>query len=238
MLSLKRKYDLIIRLLFAVLLLALTVYGIYKLNIYLKNENLLIYATGSNEKAFLNSTWKMSPKEIERANKTSLIPDNRTNVSAHDFVDDERYKYKVSKANLWGRDAKIYYLFFDNKLYEYEIRIEKYYITKLPDVIVGSLRDRFGTEDEAKLCNTISCLLLPEYQKKEDIIIDIKGKDLIISRYEPMNIIYNWETEDLHVYLWFLYEDETHYYVSLDVKYLPYINQIKKMSEKEKESYF
>jgi len=39
---------------------------------YLQDEKLLFYATGTQHKAFLNSTWEMSEKEIERANDTYL----------------------------------------------------------------------------------------------------------------------------------------------------------------------
>jgi len=32
----------------------------------------LFYATGTNEKAFMSSAWRMSKNEVERANETKL----------------------------------------------------------------------------------------------------------------------------------------------------------------------
>lgn len=46
--------------------------GIFFVN-YLKMNNLLFFATGTKEKAFLNTTWRMSPKEVARATGLPLL---------------------------------------------------------------------------------------------------------------------------------------------------------------------
>jgi len=40
--------------------------GIYLGNNYIREERLFFYSTGSDIKAFVNSTWEMSEKEIDR----------------------------------------------------------------------------------------------------------------------------------------------------------------------------
>jgi len=236
MLSLNRKYYLIIYLLIAVLLLALTVYAIYKLNIYLKNENLLIYATGTNEKAFLNSTWKMSPKEIERANKTNLSNSYNENSVfesiriSFDFpqiLNMNRYSHYIQKdVLLWeGYGVYVNYYFFDNMLFEYNIKLENYPFKQIPSDIILTLRSRFGNEKKATMrfkgLSFADLLDIREEDKKEqrkqntkeiDPLeeleesvrqeqatkpIEITGKDINLERGKyPYSFNYVWETQN------------------------------------------
>lgn len=203
-----------------------------------KKNNGNTKSVATKEKAFLNSTWKMSPKEIERANKTYLKPINKGIYVFHDIIDKDRFTVLEGKnISLWRRNAKIQYKFFDNKLYAYYIGIENYYLSKLPDEIVDSLRGRFGTEKEAMLCNT-PCVLIQLNRKEEDILMDITGKDLIIPEYDIIDISYKWNTESQSINLYYSNSEEQRYNVAINVEYLPFINQIKKISKKEKEKYF
>jgi len=154
----RKKYILILYFITIILFLGVLGIGIYKLNLYLKNENLLIYSTGTNEKAFLNSTWKMSPKEIERANKTNLS----YSYSDNDFLikkfsgfpmilNMNRYsKYIQKDVLLWGEsDIYVSYHFFDNMLFEYHINLENYSFEQIPSDIILTLRSKFGNEKKA-----------------------------------------------------------------------------------------
>src|SRR5438552_12302723 len=85
---------------------------------------------GLKDKAFLNATWKMSPQEIERANETTLVPganDIFSFLFAPEVTNRKRFMEMDQKdASLWGHDAEINYLFFDNQLYEYNISLTAY----------------------------------------------------------------------------------------------------------------
>ena len=63
-----------IRTIITIFLIAIFIGGLFLVNKYLSANNLLFYSTGTNEKAFLDSTWEMSPREIERANNAILKP--------------------------------------------------------------------------------------------------------------------------------------------------------------------
>src|SRR5947209_5945200 len=89
------------------LVLLLLVLGGFALNRYLSETNRFPYSTGSGEKSFLNATWKMSPHEIERANKTALASpaDELWEVFGPSVMDKKRYKELVQQAALWGYSA-------------------------------------------------------------------------------------------------------------------------------------
>ena len=57
----------LLRILFVTCLIFITTIGGVLFVSYLKANNLLFFSTGTKEKAFLNTTWRMSPKEVERA---------------------------------------------------------------------------------------------------------------------------------------------------------------------------
>jgi len=81
-------------------------------NKYLSGNHLLIYATGTNDKAFLNATWKMSPQEIERANKTSLSKSITWFLAAPQVTDNSRLKSFIQEnLSLWGNNSKVEYFF-------------------------------------------------------------------------------------------------------------------------------
>jgi len=88
-------------------------------NKYLSSNHLLMYATGTNDKAFLNATWKMSPQEIVRANKMPLsMYENIFLFSDVDVADRSRVKAFTQKdVSLWGYTPQVVYMFFDNMLY-------------------------------------------------------------------------------------------------------------------------
>jgi len=117
------------------ILILLLLTGLYFLNIYLKNNNLLIHATGTNDKAFLNSTWRMSVKEVERANETNLVFGGKAIYGGIDlFVNcifGDTLEEKLPKNNIYscykdrvyifGKLSGVTYNFFDNEFYEYYV---------------------------------------------------------------------------------------------------------------------
>src|SRR5258708_18940777 len=117
----------IIRLVGAIVLAASLVVGGVLLNAYLKTDNRFIYATGTRDKAFLKATWKMSPREVQRANQTTLVEESEaiSRIFGPDVLDKSRLtEYIQSNISLWGWDAKVHYEFFDNMLYEYYIGLD------------------------------------------------------------------------------------------------------------------
>jgi hypothetical protein len=63
----------LLRILFVTCLIFITTIGGVLFVSYLKANNLLFFSTGTKEKAFLNTTWRMSPKEVERATGWPLL---------------------------------------------------------------------------------------------------------------------------------------------------------------------
>ena len=113
---------------------------------YLIENKLYFYATGTNEKAFLNSTWKMSQKEVEKANGAELFaPKNQfTCLPPGDFTNPLRFKALSSEqVSLWGLNAEVTYCFFDDILYSYEISISEIKDDKLQEKITETLKNRF-----------------------------------------------------------------------------------------------
>jgi len=89
-------------------------------NAYLSDHNLFIYGTGTSDKAFLKATWKMSPREIERANNASLSGSEMLLLFTPEVTNQGRFKALLQKdVFLWGHLAQVEYAFFDNMLYEY-----------------------------------------------------------------------------------------------------------------------
>lgn len=138
------------------ILILLLLTGLYFLNIYLKNNNLLIHATGTNHKAFLNSTWKMSKNEVERANETKF---NDSKTSVGEIIDcifnkglPENYNIKdnisscyFGRVYFFGNLSDITYYFFENELYQYSLNTQVYGFSDV-DYILKALKQKFGDQ--------------------------------------------------------------------------------------------
>src|SRR5579871_413640 len=152
------------------------------LNIYLSQTKRFPYSTGGHDKAFLNSTWKMSPQEIERANRTQLVTADDALweiIGAPSVLDKKRYKELMQKdISLWGYPAKVTYEFFDDKLSGYYIGLTVYEPDKPFQDIYGTLKQQFG---EGK--------------------IDPKPSDNLIQSID-------WDAHDQKLSLWITKKDE------------------------------
>src|SRR3990167_8511546 len=159
--------KIVVAILFIIFIL-LIISGAFLGNYYLKRNNLLFYATGTRDKAFLKSTWEMSKKEVERANQTEL----KSTSSLHcGLVNWEKRTNKVScyktDIHLFGQSTEVTYYFFDNKFYEYDLTIP---VSGYPDVsrILENLEKRFGN---GYIENTITS----ESESRQAPKLDIDG---------------------------------------------------------------
>ncbi|MFC1885363.1 hypothetical protein ACFL2O_11395 [Thermodesulfobacteriota bacterium] len=201
-----KKFRKILTIIFSITVVLIC--GIF-LNKYLSNHNYLFYATGTSDKAFLNSTWKMSPQEIERANDTSLKP-GLPPLFTPEIAEIERFK-TLSQINLhlFGYPAKVAYTFFDNMLYEYYIILHTSDLEKPHKEILATLTKQFG-----------------ETKK-----IDKKRSDIIFS--------FLWDTEKQSISYWLGKSEGTEkYFTVIRAIYKPYYKQIKEFAKNEKERYF
>src|SRR6266446_6724451 len=134
--------------------------GIWFVN-YLKMNNLLFFATGTKEKAFLNTTWRMSPKEVERATGLTLLEmtddERKMNHLLRDLygphiMNKNRFReLKQKNLSLWGMDAEVEYSFFDNQLYRCFILMKSGSALKdLHKTILTALEVRFGVAQDDK----------------------------------------------------------------------------------------
>jgi len=183
-----------------------------ELNSYLKENHLLFYASGTSEKAFLNTTWKMSPKEIERANKSRLTKSTSIflDLFAPSVVNKQRFtEFFQENIGLWGHSAKVNYFFFDNQLYEYYIWLENINPNSMHTTIFETLENRLGVGKEEEK----------------------KGTDFIH--------FFSWDTDKQHVEYWMGMSKGTEsYYVGIRTSYKPFLAEIRKLIKEERKKYF
>lgn len=200
-------------------------------NKYLSENKFLMYATGTNDKAFLNATWKMSPQEIERANKTFLSKE-KNNVFAYLFLPNvtnkDRFKLlSPLDVSLWGHEAKVVYTFFDNMLCSYYIIFTTDNKENTNKEILKTLHGQFGVEKKS-------------IEKEKDV--DLKKdhfSDKNITWMPTILTIYkfDWDTEKQSISYW-MDEWEIGNTVYITANYKPLYKQIEKIAENEKKSYF
>jgi hypothetical protein len=182
------------------------------LHTHLKNNNLWFYATGTKDKAFLDSTWKMSYKEVERANNTILgmYEDPFVALGEPAITNPKRFtEYIQYNLFLWGFPAEVHYTFFDNMLYEYYITLAVYDVEMPYKEILQTLQSQFG---EGK--------------------VDDERKDLVSWR--------DWEAKNQKVACWMGKVDgkANEYYVSVRSTYQPVLKLIEDTAKGEKKKYF
>jgi len=159
-------------------------------------------------KAFLNATWKMTPQEIERANRASLSESENPYFFPPEVKNQDRRERLVQKdVALWGHKADVDYLFFDNMLYEYCATFTTYNKEKSNKEILETLRGQFGNEKEE-----------PK-----------RGADMIYS--------FVWDTETQTVSYWMgIYEKTC--YVGVKAVYKPFHIEIEEIAKKEEKHTF
>lgn len=189
----------------------------------LKINNRFFYANGTKVKAFLNATWKMSPKEIERANNTYLYDcsdyshdyffestDNKPNI-----LNPIRYEaYFEKELSLYNHETTIKYLFFDKKLFEYHVLIKNILTDSIPYFIRSNLADKYGNNSNEFSMDKLSNIL---YVKE----ITWENEQLIIQYYESIPHFTN-----------------KTYEVGIIYSYKPMLLEIEQISSKEYQSIF
>ena len=208
------KFKKVILIFLLLLIVALALF----LNHYLKINNLLFYATGTKEKAFINATWGMSPLEIERANNISLKPgltffmliSKDKKFQYPKVIHMDRYKSldEVQEINLWGFDTKVNYAFFDNRLFEYTLNIYGYNLNKLHEKVSSELIKKFGNG------------------------INENDKDLVKSML--------WDTETILADYWISrpLDHPEGFMAGIRVRYKPLVEKIRRISHEEEKGIF
>jgi len=135
----------------------LIVIGAFFLNIYLKENNLFLYSTGTNDKSLFNSTWGMSPNEVKRANNSNIeysSSDHRDDlfvcippddISRYKPHPNEHFSCYIDEVYLFGSLSEVWYLFFKDKFYKYEISIPVYGYSDVEEIL-QNLKERFGAD--------------------------------------------------------------------------------------------
>ena len=207
-----KKIRKLIKMLGIILLIIVCSIGIYSLNSYLKNERLLIYTKGTNKKAFLNATWKMSVKEVERANGYKLTKGISFAVIESDLnkiLDLKRFVSKEScDINIWGDDREVKYDFFDDQLFRVRIYDEILNQGNTDSLIVISLEPKYG-----------KIIRNEKYEYAGKFMTDEVEID-----YEQ------WEYDNK--------EDKKIKRFKIEITYKPMVNEIKSISEKEQNNIF
>ncbi|MFP5081278.1 hypothetical protein [Pedobacter sp. JCM 36344] len=179
------------------------------LNEYWKEEKLFIHKTGYNKKAILNSTWNMSSKEVERANKLKLKK-GLTFVffepGLNKLLNEKRITAKkIDDFNLWTFTSELTYDFFDDRLFRYSFIGELAEPNSFDSIAVNNLKNRYGKM--IKDTNQFGGNFL---------------KDSVSVEYSQFNIE-NSKNETEHRFL-------------IKVTYLPIFNEIVRESENEQNS--
>jgi len=183
-------------------------------------NNLLFFATGTKEKAFLNTTWRMSPKEVERASGSSLLEmtdDEREldhivrKVYGPHIMNENRFqKLKQKNFSLWGMDAEAEYSFFDNQLYQCLILLKSgRALMDLHKTILTALEVRFGVAQDDK------------NKDRPDVIYS-----------------YKWGSNHESASYWIIQENENSYSARIAVEYLPLMSEIEQVVKDEQHKYF
>jgi hypothetical protein len=254
------KHERIIIISVSIVLIIVSTLGVFFLNRYLKNESLFFYATGTNEKAFLNSTWKMSPKEVQRANKGFLnkkVDDIYLGLKP-ELIDIKRFTaYEQDDISLWGLNVNVEYFFFDNMLYAYRITDDSIHYSNIPEIL-KTLRVKFGNELKGKLRKKGRFQdMLDAFDQGTQTNIKESNKEEINepnetdftsgniqavfnSEFYPKEIDFEWDTDNQNIYYfqWRSIDSKFSYRLNINARYKPIIELIDKISKSEKEKYF
>jgi hypothetical protein len=114
-------------------------------NLYLSQNKLWFYETGTNQRAFLSLTWLMSEKEVERATSSRLSPPEKLRYL--DFKDPAWNHLKIvcdSSERLRGLEGPVDYLFFDDKLFGVIFHVRQLGFRILDSLVLEALTAEYG----------------------------------------------------------------------------------------------
>lgn len=136
-----------IKILKNLILIILTFTVIFGLDYYLRENNLLFYSIDTKERAFINTTWEMSPHEVQKANNVNLTPaPDQDKYEYPRVINMERYKLldQTKHITLWSFETKVEYAFFDEKLFECTMLLEGHDLNKMHKKITSALTEEYG----------------------------------------------------------------------------------------------
>ena len=207
-------------------------YWIVFLNGYLKSNNMLLYATGTKDKAFKDSTWEMSVNEVERASDKQLIEAKGFSCyfASIEFesVKQRVLCYQDDDVYLFGTKGEVVYVFFDNRLFKYELSIPVYGYSDVSKLL-EQLEQRFGEEFSQEINPN------PYKEHTQNYIREwstekqkVKFNLNLPSKHQLQDKDYEFEGK----------ENSDSARVYLEVTYLPMLRKIQDEIEVEESSYF
>lgn len=184
---------------------------------HLKSNNYWIYATGTNERAIIKATWRMSPREIERANNIvlSYLSAEEMNFSrlfGPDLMDKTRLTERIqSDISLYGYPARIRYSFFDNKLYAYSATLSTTEEDKPAKEIIETFNSRYGAAKKTSNGSDRGFIFHLEWQnERQEVMCWLNAKD-------PKTDTYN---------------------LGFSASFAPFVREIEGVATSEKKNYF
>lgn len=184
---------------------------------YLKKERLLFFATGTHIKAFLNSTWEMSQKEIERKNNDTLRPlskdldDILEEVAVSqtpNLLNENRIKVQIGTDKIvYGYKTHVYYAFFDDKLFRLKITGQCYDFENIDSLFISKFKKIYGP-----------------------VIKDSLNKS---SRF-----LYSFNGDSITGSYWHYNNKENECHFSIELTYTPILQRISNISKQEENSLF
>ena len=213
--SIKKKVKWFLLALLLIFLISIMILGIC----YLKVEKRGFFSTGTKIKAFYNSTWEMSCKEVERINNCVLKKDTGLFLLTLQFAASPESKAylllnkkrlvgeKCSNQNIFGYKSEVNYGFFDDRLFKIRISGKSYNQKEFDSIIIVNLGKSYGkvNRDSSK-----DYLQFYSHFKRNQTEIDY------------------WQYID---------ENKESNFV-IDMTYMPIILEINRIAEKEQNSLF
>ncbi len=200
---------------------------------FMWEEKYLFFATGSMEKAILNSTWLMSPKEVSRSNNARL---KKEDIDAWvqyllypRILNVNRYaEYAQKDIWLWGVESEIKYQFFDNKLFGFTLIMN-------PPVV---LRKGEGNKLIKDYGGGVLDHLVELFTKKHGVPEENNQTDRK-SSHNRLIEEYKWLTSHYRVEIYLIKNDETDTAsLTARVTYLPYYREIERTAGTEQSNYY
>lgn len=118
------------------------------------------FSSATRHPAFLNSTWGMSPKEVQSklglpiysgvVDWSDVLLSDTLSKSIANHTQFSTFALDNSEFSLWNYRTMVYFNFFDNRLYEYTVSLSSEDSTKLDSTIVSQLTSKYGPPRDAQ----------------------------------------------------------------------------------------
>lgn len=212
--------------------------------LFLQANGMFFFATGTDKKAFMNATWKMSPGEIERANDCGLHPSFsstdyfQSEASQPHVSDQKRFRVMTQEGiALWGGRAVVKYAFFDDELYEYLISVDTNRGKQMHGEILEAFRKKYGPESVKKAHRSLTIDELRQIGLPSEIVERIE-RIRKTSTIDPGHFMEWASPQELVRYEQSLANEDASLRVLIRVRRTPCFDEIDAIAANEKGSYF